>query len=56
VTRYRCVLAEIEYEVQADSDLAAQEQAFAKAVRDLRPQDFWVLREKEQADGTVQPR
>lgn len=41
--KYCCVLGEQEIQVLADSELAAQEQAFARTVRDLKPQDFFVF-------------
>lgn len=40
--KYRAMLGDRFIEVEAHSEEAAQEQAFAKLVRDLKPQEFTV--------------
>jgi hypothetical protein len=38
--KWRCMLGDRFIDVEADSEVAAQEQAFARTVRDLTPADF----------------
>lgn len=40
--KYRCLLGDQFIDVEADSEAAAQEQAFAKLVRSLSPAQFTV--------------
>lgn len=40
--KFRCLLGDRFLDVEADSEAAAQEQAFARLVRDLSPSNFIV--------------
>jgi len=42
--KFRCLLGDRFLDVEADSEAAAQEQAFARLVRDLSPADFTAWR------------
>jgi hypothetical protein len=50
MAKYRAMLGDRFIEVEASSEEEAQNLAFAKAVRDLKPQDFTVWATGDQED------